>query len=90
MKEHLTTLAKRDLPKRIRERYKNIIVNCLTCLDQDNIDFDNQSEFENQDDVLVDVKYIEKIKQIQSFHVELVLTITLDTSKAKRDISMKL
>ena len=90
MKEHLIALAKRDLPKRMGERYKNVIVNCLTCLDQDNIDFGDQSEFEDQDGVSVGVKYIEKVKLIQSFHMELVLTIKLDTPEAERDNSMKL
>lgn len=61
MKEHLTTLARRDLPKRMGERYKDIVVNCLTCLDQDNADFGDQSEFEDQDGILMGVKYIEKV-----------------------------
>jgi hypothetical protein len=90
MKEHLIALAKRDLPKRMGERYKNTTVNCLTCLDQDNTDFGDQSEFEDQDGVLVGVKYIEKVNHSHSFHVELVLTIDLDTLEAERDIGMKL
>ena len=89
MKEHLTALAKRDLPKRMGERYKNIVVNCLTCLDQDNTDFGDQSEFEDQDGILVGVKYIEKVNQLRSFHSGLALTIKLDTPKAGRDICMK-
>jgi hypothetical protein len=61
MKEHLVALAKRDLPKGMGERYEEIVVNCLTCLDQDNADFGNQSEFEDMDGVLVGVRYIEKV-----------------------------
>lgn len=61
MKEHLITLAKRDLAKRMGERYEKIVVNCLTCLDEDNLDFGNQSEFEDPDGVLIGVKYIEKV-----------------------------
>ncbi|MCJ1404887.1 hypothetical protein MMC11_008113 [Xylographa trunciseda] len=61
MKEHLITLAKQHLPKRMGERYVEIVVDCLTCLDQDNADFGDQSEFEDMDGVLVGVKYIEKI-----------------------------
>ena len=90
MKEHLTALAKRDLSKRMGERYKNITVNCLTCLDQGNTDFGDQSEFEDQDGVLMGVKYIEKVSHLYSFHVELVLTINLDTLEIERDISIKL
>lgn len=90
MKEHLTALAKRDLSKRIGERYKNITVNCLTCLDQDNTDFGDQSEFEDQNGVLVGVNHIEKVSYLHSLHVELVLTIDLDTLEIERNISMKL
>lgn len=90
MKKHLTALAEHHLPERMGERYKNITVNCLTCLDQDNTDFGDQSEFEDQDGVLVGVKYIEKVNHLHSFQVELVLTINLDTPEAERDGSMKL
>ena len=61
MKEHLVRLAKRYLPERMGERYERVVVNCLTCLDEDNIDFGDQSEFEDEDGVLVAVKYIEKV-----------------------------
>ena len=64
MKEHLIAITKHDLPKRMGERYKEVVVNCLTCLDQDNADFGDQSEFEDLDGVLVGVKYIEKVCQL--------------------------
>ena len=63
MKEHLIALAKRDLPKQMGERYGEVVVNCLTCLDQENADFGDQSEFEDSDGILVGVKYIEKVCQ---------------------------
>lgn len=61
MKKHLVDLAKRDLPKRMGDRYEKVVVNCLTCLDEDNADFGDQSEFEDLDGVVVGVKYIEKV-----------------------------
>lgn len=61
MKDHLIALAKRELATRMGERYEKIVVNCLTCLDEDNADFGNQSEFEDPDGVLIGVKYIEKV-----------------------------
>ena len=64
MKGHLVALAKRDLPKQMGERYKTVVVNCLTCLDQENADFGDQSEFEDVDGVLVGVKYIEKVHRL--------------------------
>ena len=82
MKEHLIALAQRYLPNRMGERYKKVVVNCLTCLDKENADFGDQSEFEDLDGVLVGVKYIEKVNQECNFYVKLALTINLDTSKA--------
>lgn len=61
MKEHLVALAKHRLPRSMGERYEQIVVNCLTCLDADNADFGNQNEFEDVDGVLVGVRYIEKV-----------------------------
>lgn len=61
MKKHLIDLAERALPKRMGDRYEKVVVNCLTCLDEDNVDFGDQSEFEDLDGVLIGVKYIEKV-----------------------------
>lgn len=60
-KEHLVALAER-LARGMGERYQEIVVNCLTCLDHDNADFGNQKEFEDIDGVIVDVRYIEKVR----------------------------
>ena len=62
MKEHLVALAERELPKRMGERYKTVVVNCLTSLDEGNADFGDQSEFEDVDGVLIGLKYIEKVR----------------------------
>ena len=62
MKDHLIAVAKRDIPRQMGNQYAKVVVNCLTCLDQDNSDFGDQSEFEDVDGVLVGVKYIEKVK----------------------------
>ncbi|KAH6669008.1 hypothetical protein B0J14DRAFT_599802 [Halenospora varia] len=61
MQRHLIALANNDLPGKVGDMYRNVVVNCLTCLDEDNADFGNQSEFEDDDGVLVGVRYIEKI-----------------------------
>ena len=75
MEEHLIALANCDLPNRMGERYKKVVVNCLTCLDEDNADFGDQSEFEDLDGVLVGVKYIEKVNQECNVYVKLALTV---------------
>ena len=90
IKEHLIALAKRDLPRRMGDRYEKVVVNCLTCLDQDNADFGDQSEFEDLDGVLVGVKYIEKVDLLRSSCLKLTLTMNLDTSKAGRNNGLKL
>jgi hypothetical protein len=61
MKEHLVALAKSELPREMGERYEEVVVNCLTCLDRDNVDFGDQGEFEDADGVVVGARYIEKV-----------------------------
>ena len=61
IKDYLVALAKSKLPKLTGEIYGEVIVNCLTCLDKDNPDFGDESEFQDSDGVLVGVRYIEKI-----------------------------
>lgn len=61
LKDHLVALAKRILPERMGDIYTKIVVSCLTCLDKDNLDFGDPSEFEDADGVLVGVRYIEKV-----------------------------
>ena len=90
MKEHLIALAKRDLPQRMGNRYERVVVNCLACLDEDNADFGDQSEFEDLDGVLVGVKYIEKVSSMCNFCVKLAFTKNVDTPEAGRDTSMRM
>ena len=89
MKNHLIALAKNRLPSRMGERYEKVVVNCLTCLDEDNAEFGDQSEFEDLDGVLLGVKYIEKVSQRHSSCMRLVLTNSLDTTKARRNSSVR-
>lgn len=61
VKEHLISLAQVELLKRMGTKYTNIVVTCLTCLDEANTDFGDQSEFQDEDGILVGVRYIEKV-----------------------------
>jgi hypothetical protein len=61
MKERLVSLARTHLPSRMGKIYEEVVVNCLTCLDESNLDFGDRSEFEDEDGVLVGVRYIEKV-----------------------------
>jgi hypothetical protein len=61
MKDHLVALAKTELPQRVGDRYTEVVVTCLTCLDRENLDFGNEKEFEDQDGIIVGLRFIEKV-----------------------------
>ncbi|KAI1504948.1 hypothetical protein F5X99DRAFT_431989 [Biscogniauxia marginata] len=55
LREHLVTLAKACLPRRVDPKYAAaVVVTCLACLDAGNEDFGGESE-------MMDVRFIEKI-----------------------------
>ncbi|KAI1764988.1 hypothetical protein GGR53DRAFT_289281 [Hypoxylon sp. FL1150] len=62
-KHRLIELARGQLRERMGTRYSNIVETCLTCLDPDNGDFGDASEFEDEDGIRVGVRYIEKVLQ---------------------------
>ncbi|KAJ5155800.1 hypothetical protein N7492_008603 [Penicillium capsulatum] len=53
-------LAEERLPQLMGQMYTDIVVSCLTCLDPGNLLFQDASEFEDEDGILVGVRYIEK------------------------------
>jgi hypothetical protein len=59
--EQLLLLARGELRRRMGTKYSEIVVTCLTCLDPGNIDFGDESEFKDQDGIVVGVRYIEKV-----------------------------
>jgi hypothetical protein len=61
LKDSLVTIAQRELPSRMGDKYTEIVISCLTCLDDSNPDFSDESEFKDEDDVIIGVRYIEKI-----------------------------
>ncbi|KAI0444199.1 hypothetical protein F4803DRAFT_274439 [Xylaria telfairii] len=61
MHASLLTLAENKLPKRMGSKYAEVVKTCLTCLDEDNKDFSNESEFADEDGIIVGVRYVEKI-----------------------------
>ncbi|KAK4207894.1 hypothetical protein QBC37DRAFT_454276 [Rhypophila decipiens] len=60
-KDHMVTLARERLPCVMGTKYAEIVETCLTCLDKENSDFGDASEFEDEDGVRVGVRYIEKV-----------------------------
>jgi serine/threonine protein kinase len=61
VKDHLVHLAETQLPLSMGTVFKDVVVNCLTCLDDGNVDFGDRAEFEDEDGVLMGVRYIEKV-----------------------------
>ncbi|KAG4274827.1 hypothetical protein FPRO04_14464 [Fusarium proliferatum] len=58
---HLLLLAREKLSSCMGDKYADVVQTCLTCLDPDNNDFGDQSEFEDEDGIQVGVRYIEKV-----------------------------
>jgi hypothetical protein len=67
IKEKLTAMAESQLPSKMGRVYTNIVLSCMTCLDPDNSRFGDESNFTDEDGILVGVRYIEKVSQIISF-----------------------
>ncbi len=42
--------------------YTDIVVTCLLCLDRDNTRFGDEDEFSDEDDIVVGIQYIQKVK----------------------------
>ncbi|KAJ5520485.1 hypothetical protein N7463_000938 [Penicillium fimorum] len=61
LKDHYTSLAKQRLPFTMGDKYAGVVVNCLSCMDLTNPDFGDASEFEDEDGIMIGVRYIEKV-----------------------------
>lgn len=60
VQETLAEIATSKLPYRMGERYKHIVVDCLTCLDDDN-SFGDPKEF-GEDDTDLGIRYMEHVR----------------------------
>ncbi|CEJ55006.1 hypothetical protein PMG11_01289 [Penicillium brasilianum] len=60
-KNQLLSLARTELQQRMGTRYSEVVVTCLTCLDPENDDFGDETEFQDEDGIEVGVRYIEKV-----------------------------
>ncbi|KAL5335424.1 hypothetical protein BJX70DRAFT_390704 [Aspergillus crustosus] len=61
IKTRLYALAVEHLPNKMGEIYTRVVLNCLTCTDEENEDFGDEMQFYDEDGVLIGVAYIEKI-----------------------------
>ena len=60
-KDRLLAMAKSQLPIKLGDRYTAVVVTCLTCLDDDSVDFGEDSDMQDEDGVLIGVRFIEKV-----------------------------
>ncbi|KAI9690151.1 MAG: hypothetical protein M1822_009112 [Bathelium mastoideum] len=61
VKKDLIALARESLPNYMGSNYAKIVVTCLTCLDEGSEDFGDETELQDEDGVLVAVRYVEKV-----------------------------
>jgi hypothetical protein len=62
-KRALVDLARRYLPERMGTKFTQVVITCLTCLDDDNPDFGNPQEFQDEDEIRIGSRYIEKVSR---------------------------
>ncbi|RYP80294.1 hypothetical protein DL770_006293 [Monosporascus sp. CRB-9-2] len=60
VKTKLLALARDILPEKMGTKYSRVVETCLTCLDEGNEDFSDETEFQDEDGILVAIRYIEK------------------------------
>lgn len=61
LKERYQALAQSDLPATMGQRYADVVLSCLTCLDHNDTEFGDERDFEDDDEMLVGVRYMEKV-----------------------------
>lgn len=59
-KKDFLKMAQTKLPAVMGTLYAEVVETCLTCLDPENPDFGDPTEFEDGDGIRVGVRYIEK------------------------------
>lgn len=64
LKRQLEAAAESELPIRMGDIYAGVVLSCLTCLDPDNETFGDLQELEDEDGIMVGVRYIEKVRTI--------------------------
>jgi hypothetical protein len=61
LKDSFLALARGKLRRKMGTRYSKVVETCLTCLDVGNADFGDDKEFQDEDGVAVEVRYIQKV-----------------------------
>ncbi|KAI8628208.1 hypothetical protein F5Y19DRAFT_145087 [Xylariaceae sp. FL1651] len=61
IKEQLVDIAGSRLPARMGDRYTEVVITCLTCLDAGNEDFGDEEDMRDEDGILIGIRFIEKV-----------------------------
>jgi serine/threonine protein kinase len=62
IKDQLLHLAEKELPQRMGTRFAGVVMTCFTCLDRGGSDFGDEEEFQDEDGIVVGVRFIEKVR----------------------------
>jgi hypothetical protein len=65
-KQKLLALSRGPLRARMGDKYSKVVETCLTCLDEDNVDFGDPREFQDDDEIEVGAMYIAKVIDIMA------------------------
>ena len=63
LKRRFVKMAKEELPSIMGPKYTQVVISCLTCLDGNNEGFGDESEFEDEDGILIGVRFIEQVSR---------------------------
>ena len=90
IKKWLITMASCNLPPRMGDKYAEVVVACLTCLDKDS-ELGTESEFLEDDGILVGVRYIQRVSaaQVSAPHLCPRLTPFVDLERARGNRSLR-
>ena len=61
IKRKFASVATEQLPILMGQKYTQVVISCLTCLDKDSEGFGDESEFEDEDGIKVGMRFIEKV-----------------------------
>lgn len=69
-KKIVIRMAREILPQTMGQTYSGMVVSCLTCLDNSGNSFGDEDELDDDDGILVGLRYIEKIwTELQKIHM---------------------
>jgi len=89
MKRWLVAMSKEQLPRRMGRKYTELVVTCLACLDRKDNSFGVESDFFDENGILVGVRFIEKVCLHGGQGKPLLIGIDLDSAPGVEDLRAK-